>query len=44
MKGGGEMAFRKRMNKSQSKRSFRKGDKVKGKNFRSVVRRGGNRL
>lgn len=38
------MAYRKRMNKSQAKRNFRKGDKVKGRNSRSVVRRGGIRL
>lgn len=38
------MAYRKRMNKSQSKRNFRKGDRVKGKNYSSVVRRGGTRL
>lgn len=38
------MAYRKAMNKSQFKKNFRKGDRVKGKNFRTVVRRGGIRL
>jgi len=37
------MAYRKAMSKRESKRNFRKGGKVKAKNF-ALIRRGGFRL
>lgn len=37
------MAFRKKMSKSQSKRNFRSGRKVKGRNF-ATAQRGGYRI
>lgn len=37
------MAFRKRMSRSQSKRNFRKGGKVKSRNYATAMR-GGYRI
>lgn len=38
------MAFRKRMSRKASKRNFKKGSRIKKKNFRRNVGRGGGRL
>jgi len=38
------MAFRRKMTKSKSRRSYRKGLKVKKKNYPKIAMRGGIRL
>lgn len=38
------MAYRKKMTKKANKRNFRKGTKVKKKNYASSTMRGGTRL
>lgn len=38
------MGYRRKMNRKQSRKSFRKGDRVNRRNTVSVIRRGGIRL